>query len=165
MACPQNSAQHIKLKSMGTIIFVGILGAVISAITGTLWYMDRTPMGKWHMQYLGFDKLSKEEKQKLIAEAKPRMWKNYLAQTVLSFFTSLFVAFVTSYTIQNGGPANATFFYVLMIWLAFTVPMIGQNILWGKSEGSLAWKRFFSDSFYNLITFLIIAFVATMVIK
>lgn len=150
---------------MGTIILVGILGAVISAITGTIWYMDSTPMGRWHMQYLGFDKLSKEEKEKLIAEAKPRMWKNYSAQTILSFLTSFFIAFVTSYTIKNGGPANSVFYYVPMIWLAFTVPMIGQNILWGKSEGSLAWKRFFSDSFYNLITFLIIAFVATLIIR
>jgi hypothetical protein len=150
---------------MGTTILVGIIGAVISAVTGTLWYMDTTPMGKWHMQYLGFDKLSKDEKQKLIAEAKPRMWKTYSAQMILSLFTSLFIALVTKYTIQNGGPANATFFYVPMIWLAFTVPMIGQNILWGKSEGSLAWKRFFSDSIYNLITFLLIAFVAIMTIK
>lgn len=150
---------------MGTIILVGILGAIISAITGTLWYMDSTPMGRWHMQYLGFDKLSDVEKQKLIAEAKPRMRRNYSAQTILSLLTSLFIAFVTSYTIKNGGPANATFFYVLTIWLAFTVPMIGQNILWGTSEGSLAWKRFFSDSFYNLITFLIIALVATVIIK
>lgn len=150
---------------MGTIIFASILGAVISAITGTLWYMDSTPMGKWHMQYLGFDKLSDEEKQKLIAKAKPKMWKTYSAQMSMSFITSFFIAFVTSYTIQNGGPANASYFYVLTIWLAFTVPMIGQNILWGTSEGSLAWKRFFSDSFYNLITFLIIAFMAIMITK
>lgn len=150
---------------MGTIILVGFLGAVISAITGTLWYMDTTPMGKWHMEYLGFDKLSEEEKKKLIAEAKPKMWKSYLAQLMLSFLTDYFIAFVTSYTIQNGGPATAVYYYVPMIWLAFTVPMIGQNILWGKSEGSLAWKRFFSDSFYNLITFFIIAFVTTLLIK
>ncbi|KKR20012.1 MAG: hypothetical protein UT48_C0024G0009 [Parcubacteria group bacterium GW2011_GWE2_39_37] len=150
---------------MGTIILVGILGAIISAITGTLWYMNSTPMGKWHMQYLGFDKLTEVEKKKLMAEAKPRMWKNYSAQIILSLLTSLFIAFVTSYTIKNGGPANAIYSYVLMIWIAFTVPIIGQNILWGKSEGSLAWKRFFSDSFYNLITFLIIAFVTTLIIK
>lgn len=154
-----------KFNYMGTIILVGLAGAIISAITGTLWYMDSTPMGKWHMQYLGFDKLSKAEQQKMIAEAKPKMWKTYSAQIVLSFLTSFFIAFVTSYTVQNGGPAEAVYSYVLMIWLAFTVPMIGQNILWGTSEGSLAWKRFFSDSFYNLITFLIIAFVATLLVK
>lgn len=148
-----------------TIILVGILGAIISAITGTLWYSGSTPMGKWHMHYLGFDKLSEEEKKRMIAEAKPKMWKSYSAQTILSLLTSLFIAFVTGYTVQNGGPANSVFYYVPMIWLAFTVPMIGQNIIWGKSEGALAWKRFFSDSLYNLITFLIIAFVAVLLVK
>lgn len=149
---------------MSTIILIGILGAVISAALGTFWYSGATPMGRWHMRYLGFDTLSEEEKAKMIAEAKPRMWKTYSAQMVLSFLTSFFIAFVTSYTVQNGGPATAVFYYIPMIWIAFTVPMIGQNILWGTSEGSLAWKRFFSDSLYNLITFLIIAFVATLVI-
>lgn len=149
---------------MSMIFLIGILGAVISAAIGTFWYSGATPMGRWHMQYLGFDTLSEEEKKKLIAEAKPKMWKTYSAQMVLSFLTSFFIAFVTSYTMQNGGPANATFYYVGMIWAAFTVPMVGQNILWGKTEGSLAWKRFFSDSAYNLITLLVIAYVATLII-
>ena len=149
---------------MATIILIGVLGAVVSAVVGTLWYSGRTPMGKWHMQYLGFDKLSDEEKAKMIAEAKPKMWKSYSAQMLLSFLTSFFIAFVTKYTVQNGGEANAVYYYVLTIWIAFTVPIIGQNILWGKTEGSLAWKRFFSDSFSNLVTFLIVAFVATLLI-
>ncbi|MFA6023898.1 MAG: DUF1761 domain-containing protein [Candidatus Gracilibacteria bacterium] len=149
---------------MTNIILVGFLGAVISALVGTFWYSGATPMGRWHMQYLGFDKLSKEQKEKLIKEAKPKMWKTYLAQMVLSFVTSFFIAFVTSYTVQNGGPVNAVYSYVIFIWIAFTVPMIGQNILWGTSEGGLAWKRFFSDSFSNLISYLIIAFVATLIV-
>ena len=149
---------------MSMIFLIGILGAVLSAAIGTFWYSGATPMGRWHMQYLGFDKLSEEEKAKLIAEAKPKMWKTYSAQMILSFLTSFFIAFVTSYTVQNGGQATATFYYVGMIWAAFTVPMIGQNILWGKTEGSLAWKRFFSDSSYNLITLLLIAYVATLII-
>ncbi|MCA9352130.1 DUF1761 family protein [Patescibacteria group bacterium] len=147
---------------METIIIIGVLGAIISAVTGTLWYGGWTPMGKWHMQYLGFDGLSEEEKKQKIEEAKPHMAKTYGAQMFLSFLTSFFIAFVTSYSVQNGAPASSVFYYTPMIWLCFTVPMIGQNILWGTSEGSLAWKRFFSDSLYNLITFLVIAFVATL---
>jgi hypothetical protein len=149
---------------MGTIILVAVLGAIISAITGTLWYSGSTPMGRWHMQYLGFDKLTNEEKAKLMAEAKPRMWKNYSAQLFLSFLTSLFIAFTTSYTVQNGGVATAVYYYVIMAWGAFTMPLIAQGLIWGKGEGSLAWKRFLSDSLYNLITFLIIAFAAVMII-
>lgn len=147
---------------MQTIILIGVLGAIISAITGTLWYGGWTPMGKWHLEYLGFNNLSEEEKKQKMEEAKPTMMKTYSGQMFLSFLTSLFIAFVTSYSVQNGAPANSVFYYIPMIWLCFTVPMIGQNILWGSSGGSLAWKRFFSDSFYNLITFFVISFVTVL---
>jgi hypothetical protein len=149
---------------MTTVIIIGIIGAIISAVIGTIWYGGSTPMGKLHMRYLGFDKLSKEEKDALIAAAKPTMRKTYTAQIALSFMTSLFIGFVTWYTVLSGGPANAVYFYLIMTWFAFTVPMIGQNILWGNIEHSIAWKKFFSDAAYNLITFLIIAFVATLLV-
>jgi hypothetical protein len=149
---------------MITIILAGLVGTIISVVIGTFWYSGATPMGRWHMQYLGFDKLSEEEKQKMIAEAKPKMWKTYLAQMILSFLTSLFIAFVHYYTVQSGGPANAVFYYVVMIWIAFTVPLIGQGMLWGSSGGTLALKRFFSDSFCNLITFLVIALACVLIL-
>lgn len=149
---------------MTTILIIGLLGAVISAVTGTLWYAEKTPMGQWHMQYLGFDKLSEEEKSKLREEMKPKMAKVYGAQMLLSFLTSFFIGFVTKFTVQNGGPADAVFLYVPMIWACFTVPMIGQNILWGNCEGGLAWKKFFSDISYNLVTLLVISLVATMLV-
>lgn len=147
---------------MGTIILVAIIGAFISAIVWTLWYMPSTPMGKWHMQYVGFDKLSLEEKEKKMEEEKPKMPKKYLAQIFLSFITSIFIAFVTYYTVKNGGAASSVYFYVIFIWFCFTVPVIGQSMIWSSSSSCLAWKRFFSDSFSNLITFLLIAFVATL---
>ncbi|MEY2640918.1 MAG: hypothetical protein RL150_311 [Candidatus Parcubacteria bacterium] len=149
---------------MTTAIIIGIIGAIISAVTGTLWYNDKTPMGKLHMRFLGFDKLSAAEKDALMAAAKPKMWKTYSLQMLLSFITSFFIGFVTWYTVYAGGPAEATYSYVVMIWLAFTVPMIGQNLLWANVDGSLAWKKFFSDAAYNLITYLIIAFVATLLV-
>ncbi len=147
---------------MTITIIVGVIGSIISAITGTLWYSDKTPMGKVHMRYLGFDKLSQAEKDALKQKAMPNMWKTYSLQMLLSLLTSLFIGFVTSYTVANGGPASAVYFYIVLIWIAFTVPMIGQNLLWGNAGRSLAWKKFFSDTLYNLITFLIIAFVATL---
>jgi len=146
------------------VVLIGVVGAVVSAIVGTFWYSGATPMGKWHMQYLGLDKLSEEEKAKMIAEAKPKMWKTYFAQMILSFLTSLFIGFTTSFTVQSGGPDSVVYFYVLMIWVAFTIPMVGQNIIWGKSEGNLACKRFISDSLSNIVSFMIIAFIATLLV-
>lgn len=147
---------------MLSVLLVSFLGACISAIVGTVWYAPFTPMGRWHMTYLGFDTLTKSEKEKLIAKAKPKMWKTYLGQILLSFLTSLFIAFVTFFTVLNGGPATAVYFYIAFIWIAFTVPMIGQSLLWGTTSGSLAWKRFVSDSFSNLLSFLLTGFVATL---
>ena len=147
---------------MVSIILVGIIGAVIGIVVGMVWYSDKTPMGKWHMASFGFDKLSPEERARLIAEAKPRMVRQFSAQALLSFITALFIGAVTSYSVQNGAPASSVFFYIPAIWLAFTVPMVGQNLLWGSAKGALAWKRFFSDSFSNLVTYLLVAFVATL---
>lgn len=150
---------------MFEIFLIGIIGAIISAILGTLWYNDKTPMGKWHMQYLGFDRLSKDEKAAMIKEAAPKMWKTYLAQFGLSFMTSLFIGFVTSFSAMGGAPLSAVFMYVAMIWLSFTLPLIGQGMLWGTSGGSLAWKRFASDAIYNLITYLLIALLAILIVS
>jgi hypothetical protein len=147
---------------MTIIIIIGIIGAIISAVIGTFWYGEKSPMGKLHMQYLGFDKLSQEEKDALMREAKPKMKKIYGLQLLLSFITSFFIGFVTLYTVSNGGPAGAVYFYVIFTWLAFTVPIIGQGLLWSNVEKTIARKKFFSDSVYNLVTFLVIAFVATL---
>lgn len=147
---------------MATIIIIGVIGVIISIVVGMFWYSDKTPMGKWHIASLGFDKLSPEEREQMKAKGMSGMWKQFALQMLLSFITALFIAAVTSFSVQNGAPANSVFFYIPAIWLAFTVPLVGQNILWGNVKGSLAWKRFFSDSFSNLITYLLIAFVATL---
>jgi hypothetical protein len=90
------------------------------------------------------------------------MWKVYGAQFLLSLLTSFFIAIVTSFSVKNGAPVTSVYGYVPMVWLCFTVPMIGQNLLWGNCEESLAWKKFFSDITYNLVTFFGIAYIATL---
>lgn len=149
---------------MGTIILIAIIGSIIASALGTAWYSGSSPMGKWHMQFLGFDKLTQEEKDRMIKEAKPKMWKTYSLQMILSFLTAFFIGFVTKYTVVNGGPESAVYFYVIFAWIAFTVPMVGQNLLWSSKESSFLWKIFFSNSIYNLVTFLVTAFVATLMV-
>lgn len=150
---------------MFIIFLVGILGAIASAMLGTFWYSMATPMGHWHMQYLGFDKLTKARQEKKMKDAMPGMWKLYGAQLLLSMVTSLFIGATAYFTAQNGGQASAVFFYVPSIWIAFTVPLIGQALLWGDCSASLAWKKFFSDSSFNLIANLVTAVIAFVLIK
>ena len=146
---------------MMTIILVSILGAIISAVVGTFWYSNATPMGKVHMAYLGFDKLSKEEQQKKMKEAAPKMWKSYLLQMILSAITSLFIVTVLKQTVQYGVSANMIYGYIVMIWGAFVIPLTGSALLWSNCDRKLVWKKFFSDIFCNLLTYILIAFVAS----
>lgn len=142
---------------MTTILLLSVLGAVIAAMVGTVWYNPSlTPMGKWHMKALGFDKLSKSEQAKLIEEAKPHMWKSYLGQMLLSFVTSFFIVYVTSQV------HNDAYKYVGFIWLAFTVPNIGSAMIWSNTDRKLAWKRFASDSLSALVSMFLLIFITSL---
>lgn len=140
------------------MILLGLLGAVIAAVIGTIWYSMATPMGKWHMQYLGFDKLTPEEQKQKMQEAKPQMPKLYGAQLLMSFMTSLFIISVAS----NVG--SMVYGYILMIWAAFVIPLVGSSLLWSNCDRGLVWKKFFSDILCNLVTYLVIAYVVLLII-
>jgi hypothetical protein len=145
---------------MTTIILLALAGAVVAAIVGTFWYSPITPMGRLHMKYLGFDTLSKEEQAKKIEEAKPHMWKMYVGQIVLSFLTAFAVVFITTTSIKNGVPSWLALGFVAVNWLCFMLPIIGSGILWSNCDRSIAWKKFFSDIASNLVTVLLISFLA-----
>jgi hypothetical protein len=145
---------------MTTIIVLALLGTFISIVVGTLWYMPNTPTGKIHMKYLGFDILSPEAQQKVIADAKPTMWKSYVGQMILSLLTSVSVVFVVSLSIQNGVSASMALVFPLVNWLCFTVPAVGGQIIWGNCDRAIAWQKFFSDVGCILVTVILVAFLA-----
>ncbi len=147
---------------MTTIILLSLAGAVISAVIGTLWYSDKIPMGRIHMRYLGMDKLSDEEKKQMIEKAKPTMPKTYGAQFVLSALTSFAVVFIMIMSIRNGVSIWVALGFVAMNWLCFIVPTIGSGILWSNCDREIAWKRFFSEVSYNLVTLVIVALLASL---
>lgn len=146
---------------MLTILLLALVGTIIAAIVGTLWYSNSTPMGKIHMQYLGFDKLTKEEQMKKMEEGKSMMFKMYSAQMALSFLTSLFTVFVVTESIRNGVPTAMAIGFPILSWLCFVVPTVGTGILWSNCDRSIVWKKFFSDIFSNLITILLIALMSS----
>ena len=145
---------------MITTIILAVVGAIIYAVIGTLWYSGATPMGKVHMQYLGMDKLSPEERERRMEAGKAMMPKMYGAQLVLSFLTAFWVVFVVRLSLQNGLTLIIAVGFAVFSWLCFTVPAIGTSILWSNCDRVLAWKKFFSDSASNLVTIVIIALVA-----
>lgn len=146
------------------IILLGILGAVISSVIGSLWYSMKTPMGKIHLESVGFYKISKDEQEAKMKEMKPKMWKYYLAQMFLSFLTSAFIAFILIEQKTFGVSSVAVYGEVFAIWLCFVVTTIGQNLLWGNCDKNLRWKKFFSDSLSNLVTLFVIIFIFSFIV-
>lgn len=144
-----------------TLFLLSLFGTIISAIIGTIWYSDKTPMGRIHMQYLGFDTLSKEEQKKKIEEARPKMMKLYLTQIGLSLLTTLAVTFIVTTSLKNGLSLIMALGFVTMNWLCFMVPIIGSNILWSNCDRKIAMKKFFSDIFANLVTVLVVALIVS----
>lgn len=146
---------------MLTMVLLAVAGAVIAAVIGTFWYSPLTPMGRLHMKYLGFDKLSPEEQQQKIEAAKPGMPKVYGAQLLLSLLTSGAVVIIVTMSMQNGIPLQVALGFVAFNWLCFMVPVYGANILWGNCDRAIAWGKFFSDIGASLVTVLTVALLAS----
>jgi hypothetical protein len=146
---------------MLTIIILSIVGAILSAVIGTIWYSNATPMGRIHMEYLGFNKLSEEEQKAKIKEAIPTMPKIYGLQFLLSLLTSFAVVFIMIMSLRNGVIPKYAYGFVVLNWLCFMVPIIGSGILWGNCDRKIAMKKFVSDILSNLVTVLVIAFLAS----
>lgn len=145
-----------------TIILLGILGVVISMAIGWFWYSLMTPMGRIQQQAVGYGHLSKEEQMKRMEEMKPKMWKYLLAQAFLALLTSLFIAFIM---IEQKGLGSAVIYgEVGFAWLCFTVPIVGQSLLWGNCDKNVRWKKFFSDILSNLITYFVIILVFSFIV-
>jgi archaellum biogenesis protein FlaJ (TadC family) len=144
------------------LILITLLGGVASIIIGTFWYSDKTPMGRIHMQSIGFDKLTHEQQQKSIAEAKPHMWKSFLGQFILSSLTAFFIALVSVTGTANGMTFSMVIIYGLLAWICFMVPLAGSHVLWGNVDRNIAWKKFISDSASYLVTIAAVLLIAKL---
>ena len=145
-----------------TIALLGLLGMIISMAVGSFWYSLKTPMGKLHMATTGFSKLSEEEQQKRMEGMKPQMWKYLIAAEHFALLTSLFIAFVMIE--QKGFGVGIIYGEVGFAWSCFTVPIVGQSLLWGNCDKKLRWKKFFSDILSNLVTYFLIILVFSFII-
>lgn len=147
---------------MLSIILITLLGGIVSLIIGSIWYSDKTPMGRLHMQVLGFDKLTPDEQKKLIEEAKPHMWKSFLGQFILSSLTAFFIALVSVNGSANGESFNMIAGYSILAWLCFMVPVIGSDIIWGNVDRKIACKKFFYSIGSYLVTIVAILLIARL---
>lgn len=159
-----NGAVWLYTFAMTHIILITLIGALVSIIIGSIWYSDKTPMGRLHMRVVGFDKLSKEEQLKLIEEVKPHMWKSFLGQFILSAMTAFFIAVVSVTGTANGLPFVMAIMYGAFAWICFIIPVIGSSIIWGNVDRKIAWKKFFFDSLSYMVTIGAVLLVASLIV-
>ncbi len=147
---------------IGTIILIAVIGAIVALVVGSIWYSPGTPMGRLHMKAIGFDKISPDEQKRLIEEMKPKMWKSYLMQFIMSVMISFFVGFITVVGMRNGQTFGMVVGEAFFVWIALMVPVIGSGILWGNTPRDIAWKKFFSDALSYAVTIGLVLIVARL---
>lgn len=142
------------------IILLSLIGAFVSMIIGAIWHSSKL-FGKARMDYHAKKALSYEEHKNKIEEQKVGFLKIYVIQFILSFITSFFLAVV-----MKGGYGfiynKYLFMFIGLVWLAFTVPAVGSDVLWSDVKGKIAIKKFLSEIFYNLVTFSTITYIFTL---
>lgn len=145
---------------MMDIILLSIVGALISMIIGSIWHSPKM-FGKIHHDYHAKRVLSYEEHRQKVLEPRKGLIKIYFLQFVLSFITSFFLAVV-----MKGGYGHIIdkylFMFVALVWISFTVPAVGSDILWSEAEGKVAFRKFISDVLYSLVTFMLTAYIFTL---
>lgn len=147
---------------MMNIILLGIVGAIISMIIGMVWYSPKL-FGKSQLDFNGKKVLTSDEHKNKLEGPKHLVYKKYLAQFILSFITSFFLALV----IKGGFNLifnKYLFMFIALIWLCFTVPMAGTNVLWSDVSNKIALNKFLSDIFYSLITFMIVSYIFSLIV-
>ena len=144
------------------VILLGVLGATISMIVAAIWYSSFL-FGKVRLDYQAKRALSFEEHQNKLKAPKIGIFKIYFLQFLLSFITSFFLAIV-----MKGGYGfifnKYLFMFIGLVWISFTVPAVGSDILWSEASGKIAFKKFISDILYSLISFILTAYIFTLIL-
>ena len=145
---------------MFKIILLGLVGGLISLIISSIWYSPKL-FGKIQDDYHAKRNPSFKEYKHKLKDIKDLINKKFLLQFLLFFITSFFLAIV-----MKGGYGliitQYLYMFIGIIWISFTVPAIGSDILWSEVSGKIAFKKFLSDIFYSLVTFLFIAFIFSL---
>lgn len=130
---------------MEDINFLAVAAATVAQfIVGMLWY--GVIFSKAWGQIHGFDKLSKEEQQKMAGSMGP--W--YGLQLVVTILTALVLAIALRETPNYSPYAVAT-----VLWLGFALPTQYSDIAFGGTESTWMLKKMLISLGGTLVCFLV----------
>ncbi len=93
-------------------------------VLGALWYSPLL-FGKWWMQIMEADKISKEEMEKMQKEMGPF----YALQLLVTFFTTFAFANFMVY-----GSTLGIYHTAWWIWIGFMAPLQISGVIWGNTK-------------------------------
>jgi hypothetical protein len=136
------------------ILVCGLVGMFI----GFLWH-SKILFGVAFMEASGMDMNMPPEKMK---EIQKGMWKNYLTQFVLLLIQLYFlsVAILLMSWGGRGGDVQESGVMIgvltaLGVWLGFAMPLAASNAMWSNRPRKMAWRLFFINAGYMLVSLLI----------
>lgn len=131
--------------------FAVLVCGVLSMVIGSVWY---GPMfGRKWMDICQVNAMDLEARKKMQKEAMPL----YVIQFVLVLFQVLVLAHLIADTVRVSGTERS-----LWIWAAFVMPTIAGCSMWTAEPGKRKWARFFIQSGYQLVLFILFGVVLTL---
>lgn len=130
------------------ISFLAVLVcAIVSMIVGSIWYGPL--FGKAWMEIVGMDESMMNDPVK-----KKEMQKRMMPVYALQFVISIIQIWVLGHYIALWeGVSGAV--RVLPIIIGFIAPTLAMSLMWSSMKRELAWKSFFVQTGYYLVTFVI----------
>lgn len=129
-----------------------VVGAASLHILGFIWYGPI--FGKAYGSIMGMPPVSQMSPE-TNKEFKNKMWPVYILNLILALITSYALAYFLNLLgdmAVGGGVCIA-----LAIFFGFMLPLIAGNSMWSGKPRALAWKLFWINFGYYLISFIVLA--------
>ncbi|MEK7631089.1 MAG: DUF1761 domain-containing protein [Patescibacteria group bacterium] len=134
-----------------------ILGAALAQfVLGAVWYSPLM-FGKWWMQIMGADRLSKEELQKMQKEMAPFYGLQFLLTVIFTFVLAMFVHYL-----QMANVGFHAYGVAGWIWFGFIAPTQIAGVVWANTKKQFWAKQIFVMITYQLVGLMLAAFILSM---
>ncbi len=125
-----------------------IVASVLSMVVGAIWYGPL--FGKKWAEIVGADMND--------MEARKKMQKGATKLYVVQFLLTLFQVYVLAHFIKGWSDVSAIE-SSLWIWAGFVMPTIAGTAMWNNDSARISWARFLIQSGYQIVLFVMFAFI------
>ncbi len=136
-----------------TIHYSLVLVATLAQfVLGALWYSPLL-FGKWWMQIMECDTLSKQELQKM----QKSMMPFYFLQLLLTFLTTASLANLMPYI-----SAFSIYHVAFWVWIGFIAPLQISSVVWANTKRKFWLKQIFVMMSNQLASLMLAAWILSM---